>query len=182
MITSAYIAGTNGYSDGIVSMLCAFDATACYIDQVGNKHPGAFAIYLEPWHSDIFEFINLQVIIHCGGPTDSKAQGGLVRLCVIPYFKYPVDIDHECSPRPGEEPKDEVRLHSELSLIKKLKDELEKTMADLRDRIMLGIRALAAAHSTKIGCSGRNSINFQNNFNVQVQYPGSNSFMNAGEL
>jgi ribonucleoside-diphosphate reductase subunit M1 len=58
--TSAYIAGTNGYSNGIVPMLRAFDATARYVDQGGNKRPGAFAIYLEPWHSDVFEFIDLR--------------------------------------------------------------------------------------------------------------------------
>ncbi|KAJ7160053.1 ribonucleotide reductase alpha subunit [Mycena filopes] len=58
--TGSYIAGTNGYSNGIVPMLRAFDATARYVDQGGNKRPGAFAIYLEPWHSDIFEFIDLR--------------------------------------------------------------------------------------------------------------------------
>ncbi|KAI9430551.1 ribonucleotide reductase [Lactarius indigo] len=58
--TGAYIAGTNGYSNGIVPMLRAFDATARYVDQGGNKRPGAFAIYLEPWHADIFEFIDLR--------------------------------------------------------------------------------------------------------------------------
>ncbi|KAI0258190.1 ribonucleotide reductase [Gloeopeniophorella convolvens] len=58
--TGAYIAGTNGYSNGIVPMLRAYDATARYVDQGGNKRPGAFAIYLEPWHADIFEFIDLR--------------------------------------------------------------------------------------------------------------------------
>ena len=57
---SSYIAGTNGYSNGIVPMLRAYDATARYVDQGGNKRPGAFAIYLEPWHSDIFEFLDLR--------------------------------------------------------------------------------------------------------------------------
>jgi ribonucleoside-diphosphate reductase subunit M1 len=51
-----YIAGTNGYSNGILPMLHACDATA----QSGNKRPGAFAIYIEPWHDDIFDFINLR--------------------------------------------------------------------------------------------------------------------------
>src|SRR6267378_1230308 len=60
MIISAYIAGTNGYSNGIVPMLRAYDATARYVDQGGNKRPGAFAIYLEPWHADIFDFIDLR--------------------------------------------------------------------------------------------------------------------------
>ncbi|KAI0059574.1 hypothetical protein BV25DRAFT_1828823 [Artomyces pyxidatus] len=58
--TGAYIAGTNGYSNGIVPMLRAFDATARYVDQGGNKRPGAFAIYLEPWHGDVFEFLDLR--------------------------------------------------------------------------------------------------------------------------
>lgn len=58
--TGAYIAGTNGYSNGIVPMLRAYDATARYVDQGGNKRPGAFAIYLEPWHADIYEFIDLR--------------------------------------------------------------------------------------------------------------------------
>ncbi|KAJ7084164.1 ribonucleotide reductase alpha subunit [Mycena crocata] len=58
--TGSYIAGTNGYSNGIVPMLRAYDATARYVDQGGNKRPGAFAIYLEPWHADIFEFIDLR--------------------------------------------------------------------------------------------------------------------------
>lgn len=58
--TGSYIAGTNGYSNGIVPMLRAYDATARYVDQGGNKRPGAFAIYLEPWHSDVFEFLDLR--------------------------------------------------------------------------------------------------------------------------
>ncbi|KAF9645789.1 ribonucleotide reductase alpha subunit [Thelephora ganbajun] len=58
--TGSYIAGTNGYSNGIVPMLRAYDATARYVDQGGNKRPGAFAVYLEPWHSDVFEFLDLR--------------------------------------------------------------------------------------------------------------------------
>lgn len=55
-----YIAGTNGTSNGLVPMLRVFNNTARYVDQGGNKRPGAFAIYLEPWHSDIFEFLDLK--------------------------------------------------------------------------------------------------------------------------
>ncbi|KAF8221134.1 ribonucleotide reductase alpha subunit [Tricholoma matsutake] len=58
--TGSYIAGTNGYSNGIVPMLRAYDATARYVDQGGNKRPGAFTIYIEPWHADIFDFIDLR--------------------------------------------------------------------------------------------------------------------------
>ncbi|KAF8522037.1 ribonucleotide reductase alpha subunit [Gautieria morchelliformis] len=58
--TGSYIAGTNGYSNGIVPMLRAYDATARYVDQGGNKRPGAFTIYIEPWHADVFEFLDLR--------------------------------------------------------------------------------------------------------------------------
>jgi len=60
ILHSSYIAGTNGYSNGIVPMLRAYDATARYVDQGGNKRPGAFAIYLEPWHADVEAFLDLR--------------------------------------------------------------------------------------------------------------------------
>eukprot|EP00112_Aurelia_sp_Birch-Aquarium-sp1_P004134 Seg147.5 transcript_id=Seg147.5/GoldUCD/mRNA.D3Y31 product="Ribonucleoside-diphosphate reductase large subunit" pseudo=true protein_id=Seg147.5/GoldUCD/D3Y31 len=56
----SYISGTNGKSNGLVPMLRVFNNTARYVDQGGNKRPGAFAIYLEPWHADIFEFLDLK--------------------------------------------------------------------------------------------------------------------------
>ncbi|KAM3550069.1 hypothetical protein MY1884_003532 [Beauveria asiatica] len=58
--TGSYIAGTNGTSNGIIPMLRVFNNTARYVDQGGNKRPGAFAIYLEPWHADVFEFLDLR--------------------------------------------------------------------------------------------------------------------------
>ncbi|KAJ3215158.1 hypothetical protein HK099_006497 [Clydaea vesicula] len=58
--TGSYIAGTNGQSNGIIPMLRVYNNTARYVDQGGNKRPGAFAIYLEPWHPDIFEFLALK--------------------------------------------------------------------------------------------------------------------------
>lgn len=54
------IAGTNGESNGLVPMLRVYNNTARYVDQGGNKRPGAFAIYVEPWHADIFEFLDLR--------------------------------------------------------------------------------------------------------------------------
>jgi ribonucleoside-diphosphate reductase subunit M1 len=56
----SYIAGTNGQSNGLLPMLRVFNNTARYVDQGGNKRPGAFAIYLEPWHADVFEFLDLK--------------------------------------------------------------------------------------------------------------------------
>jgi ribonucleoside-diphosphate reductase alpha chain len=56
----SYIKGTGGTSNGIVPMLRNFDMTARYVDQGGGKRKGSFAIYLEPWHSDIFDFLDLK--------------------------------------------------------------------------------------------------------------------------
>ena len=58
--TGSYIKGTNGISNGIVPMLRNFDMTARYVDQGGGKRKGSFAIYLEPWHADIFAFLDLR--------------------------------------------------------------------------------------------------------------------------
>lgn len=58
--TGSYIAGTNGTSNGLVPMLRVFNDTARYVDQGGGKRKGSFAIYLEPWHADIFDFLELK--------------------------------------------------------------------------------------------------------------------------
>ncbi len=58
--TGSYIRGTNGTSNGIVPMLKVFNDTARYVDQGGGKRKGSFALYLEPWHADIFEFLDLK--------------------------------------------------------------------------------------------------------------------------
>ena len=58
--TGSYIAGTNGTSNGIVPMLRVFNDTARYVDQGGGKRKGSFAVYVEPWHADIFDFLELK--------------------------------------------------------------------------------------------------------------------------
>src|SRR3569623_942511 len=58
--TGSYISGTNGTSNGIIPMLKVFNDTARYVDQGGGKRKGAFAVYLEPWHADIFSFLDLR--------------------------------------------------------------------------------------------------------------------------
>ncbi|KAL6574016.1 ribonucleotide-diphosphate reductase subunit rnr1 [Orobanche hederae] len=58
--TGSYIRGPNGTSNGIVPMLRLFNDMARYVDQGGGKRKGAFAVYLEPWHADIFEFLDLR--------------------------------------------------------------------------------------------------------------------------
>ncbi|MEK6819940.1 MAG: ribonucleoside-diphosphate reductase subunit alpha, partial [Nanoarchaeota archaeon] len=58
--SGSYIRGSNGISNGLVPMLRVYNATARYVDQGGGKRKGAFAVYLEPWHADIFEFLDLR--------------------------------------------------------------------------------------------------------------------------
>ena len=58
--TGSYIKGTNGTSNGIVPMLRVFNDTARYVDQGGGKRKGSFAIYVEPWHADIMDFLDLK--------------------------------------------------------------------------------------------------------------------------
>jgi len=58
--TGSYIAGTNGTSNGVIPMLRVFNDTARYVDQGGGKRKGSFAIYIEPWHADVFDFLDLK--------------------------------------------------------------------------------------------------------------------------
>ncbi|KAG9097821.1 ribonucleoside reductase large subunit Cdc22 [Ceratobasidium sp. UAMH 11750] len=92
--TGSYIAGTNGYSNGIVPMLRAYDATARYVDQGGNKRPGAFAIYLEPWHSDVFEFLDLR---KNHGKEEVRARDLFYALWIPDLFMQRVEEDGDWS-------------------------------------------------------------------------------------
>jgi ribonucleoside-diphosphate reductase alpha subunit len=58
--TGSYIKGTNGFSNGLVPMLRVYNDTARYVDQGGGKRKGSFAVYLEPWHADVFDFLELK--------------------------------------------------------------------------------------------------------------------------
>merc|ERR1712178_272708 len=58
--SGGYIRGTNGYSNGLVPMLRNFNETARYVDQGGGKRKGSFAMYLEPWHADMYEFLEMK--------------------------------------------------------------------------------------------------------------------------
>ncbi|KAJ7587001.1 ribonucleotide reductase alpha subunit [Mycena floridula] len=92
--TGSYIAGTNGYSNGIVPMLRAYDATARYVDQGGNKRPGAFAIYLEPWHSDVFDFLDLR---KNHGKEQNRARDLFYALWIPDLFMKRVEANAEWS-------------------------------------------------------------------------------------
>lgn len=67
----SYIAGSNGFSNGVAAMLTCFNSTARYVDQGGGKRKGAIAVYLEPWHPDLFDWLNLK---DSKGPADSHAR------------------------------------------------------------------------------------------------------------
>ncbi|KDN41031.1 hypothetical protein RSAG8_07737, partial [Rhizoctonia solani AG-8 WAC10335] len=92
--TGSYIAGTNGYSNGIVPMLRAYDATARYVDQGGNKRPGAFAIYLEPWHADVFDFLDLR---KNHGKEEVRARDLFYALWIPDLFMQRVEEDGDWS-------------------------------------------------------------------------------------
>ncbi|KAF8895575.1 ribonucleotide reductase alpha subunit [Infundibulicybe gibba] len=92
--TGSYIAGTNGYSNGIVPMLRAYDATARYVDQGGNKRPGAFAIYIEPWHADVFDFLDLR---KNHGKEESRARDLFYALWIPDLFMKRVESNADWS-------------------------------------------------------------------------------------
>ena len=92
--TGSYIAGTNGYSNGIIPMLRVFNNTARYVDQGGNKRPGAFAIYLEPWHADIFEFLDLKKNT---GKEEQRARDLFYALWIPDLFMKRVEADEDWS-------------------------------------------------------------------------------------
>jgi len=99
--TGSYIAGTNGTSNGLVPMLRVFNNTARYVDQGGNKRPGAFAIYLEPWHADVFDFLDLR---KNHGKEEQRARDLFYALWIPDLFMKRVEEDgvwslmcpHEC--------------------------------------------------------------------------------------
>ncbi|KAK0704747.1 ribonucleotide reductase [Lasiosphaeris hirsuta] len=90
--TGSYIAGTNGTSNGIVPMLRVFNNTARYVDQGGNKRPGAFAIYLEPWHADVFEFLDLR---KNHGKDENRARDLFLALWIPDLFMKRVEKNGE---------------------------------------------------------------------------------------
>lgn len=90
----SYIAGTNGHSNGLVPMLRVFNNTARYVDQGGNKRPGAFAIYLEPWHADIFDFLELK---KNHGKEENRARDLFYALWIPDLFMKRVEAQGEWS-------------------------------------------------------------------------------------
>jgi ribonucleoside-diphosphate reductase alpha chain len=91
---NSYIRGTNGNSNGLVPMLRVYNDTARYVDQGGGKRKGAFAIYLEPWHADIFEFLELKKNT---GKEEQRARDLFYGLWIPDLFMKRVEEDGEWS-------------------------------------------------------------------------------------
>jgi ribonucleoside-diphosphate reductase alpha chain len=99
--TGSYIKGTNGTSNGIVPMLRVFNDTARYVDQGGGKRKGSFAIYLEPWHADVFDFLDLR---KNHGKEEQRARDLFFALWIPDLFmkrvknneKWTLMCPHEC--------------------------------------------------------------------------------------
>lgn len=85
-----YIKGTRGVSNGLVPMLRVFDVTSRYVDQGGGKRPGAFAVYIEPWHADIFDLLNLK---KNHGKEEQRARDLFYGLWVPDLFMQRVEED-----------------------------------------------------------------------------------------
>ncbi|MEP7141381.1 MAG: ribonucleoside-diphosphate reductase subunit alpha [Ferruginibacter sp.] len=92
--TGSYIGGTNGTSNGIVPMLRVFNDTARYVDQGGGKRKGAFAIYLEPWHADVFSFLDLR---KNHGKEEMRARDLFFALWICDLFMKRVEANGEWS-------------------------------------------------------------------------------------
>ncbi|RLD24603.1 MAG: ribonucleoside-diphosphate reductase subunit alpha [Bacteroidetes bacterium] len=92
--TGSYIKGTNGVSNGIVPMLRNFDMTARYVDQGGGKRKGSFAIYLEPWHADVFDFLDLK---KNHGKEELRARDLFYALWISDLFMQRVENNEEWS-------------------------------------------------------------------------------------
>jgi len=90
----SYIKGTNGVSNGIVPMLRNFDMTARYVDQGGGKRKGSFAIYLEPWHADIKDFLELR---RNHGKEEMRARDLFYALWIPDLFMKRVENNEEWS-------------------------------------------------------------------------------------
>ncbi len=92
--TGSYIKGTNGVSNGLTPMLRVFDATARYVDQGGGRRKGSIAMYLEPWHADVFEFLDLK---KNHGKEEVRARDLFYALWIPDLFMNRVEKDEEWS-------------------------------------------------------------------------------------
>ncbi len=108
--TGSYISGTNGTSNGVVPMLRVFNDTARYVDQGGGKRKGSFAIYVEPWHADIFDFLDLK---KNHGKEEMRARDLFYAMWIPDLFMERVQADAEWTLMCPNECPDLYNCHSE---------------------------------------------------------------------
>lgn len=120
--TGSYIAGTNGTSNGIVPMLQVFNDTARYVDQGGGKRKGSFAIYVEPWHADIFDFLDLK---KNHGKEEMRARDLFYAMWIPDLFMRRVEANEEWTLMCPNECPDLFDNHSEVFEAMYLKYEAE---------------------------------------------------------
>jgi ribonucleoside-diphosphate reductase alpha chain len=108
--TGSYIKGTNGTSNGLVPMLRVFNDTARYVDQGGGKRKGSFSVYLEPWHADIFEFLELR---KNHGKEEMRARDLFLALWIPDLFMKRVKNDEQWTLFCPNEAKGLADVHSE---------------------------------------------------------------------
>ena len=122
------IKGTNGVADGIVPMLRVFNNTARYVNQGGGKRKGSFAIYLEPWHADVMQFLELRLN---QGDEEARCRDLFTALWIPDLFMEKVEADqdwhlmcpHECPGLPdvyGEEFNELYRMYVAQGRFKKV--------------------------------------------------------------
>ena len=108
--TGSYISGTNGTSNGIVPMLRVYNDTARYVDQGGGKRKGSFAIYIEPWHADIFDFLDLR---KNHGKEEMRARDLFYAMWTPDLFMKRVEADAEWTLMCPNECPDLYKCHSD---------------------------------------------------------------------
>ena len=108
--TGSYISGTNGTSNGIVPMLRVFNDTARYVDQGGGKRKGSFAVYMEPWHADIFDFLELK---KNHGKEEMRARDLFYAMWISDLFMKRVEEDADWTLMCPHECPDLYNVHSE---------------------------------------------------------------------
>ena len=92
--TGSYIKGTNGTSNGIIPMLKVYNETARYVDQGGGKRKGSIAVYLEPWHADIYDFLDIR---KNHGKEEMRARDLFTALWIPDLFMKRVEAEGEWS-------------------------------------------------------------------------------------
>jgi ribonucleoside-diphosphate reductase alpha chain len=92
--TGSYIKGTNGTSNGIIPMLKVFNETARYVDQGGGKRKGSIAVYIEPWHADIYQFLDIR---KNHGKEEARARDLFTAMWISDLFMKRVEAEGEWS-------------------------------------------------------------------------------------